>query len=124
MSVINTAASVAITSHDHYLNIRHYGVVENLQLRAGAGLLCIAIVNLLGNAVKYSPPSEIATDIYSEAGHTELYIRDCGPGLPDGQAELISERYRRGEHTSSVLSDTGLGLYVARQIVRVHDGKL
>ncbi|MDU7052031.1 MAG: sensor histidine kinase [Klebsiella variicola] len=124
LSVINMAASVVAISHDHYLNIRHHGAVESPQLQADAGLLCIAIANLLDNAVKYSPPGEIAIDIRSEAGHTELRIRDHGPGLPDGQAELIFERYRRGEHTSPVPGGTGLGLYVARQIVQAHDGKL
>ncbi len=82
------------------------------------------IANLLDNAVKYSPPGEIAIDIHSDAGQTELRIRDHGPGLPAGQAELIFERYRRGEHTSPVPGGTGLGLYVARQIVQAHDGKL
>ena len=78
----------------------------------------------LKGAVKYSPPGEIAIDIHSDAGQTELRIRDHGPGLPAGQAELIFERYRRGEHTSPVPGGTGLGLYVARQIVQAHDGKL
>ena len=124
LTVINMAASVVAISHDHYLNIRQHGAVESPQLQADAGLLCIAIANLLDNAVKYSPPGEIAIDIHSDAGQTELRIRDHGPGLPAGQAELIFERYRRGEHTSPVPGGTGLGLYVARQIVQAHDGKL
>ncbi len=112
----NLRLSAASTSQD--------GAVESPQLQADAGLLCIAIANLLDNAVKYSPPGEIAIDIHSDAGQTELRIRDHGPGLPAGQAELIFERYRRGEHTSPVPGGTGLGLYVARQIVQAHDGKL
>lgn len=124
LAVINMAASVVAISHDHYLNIRHHGAVESPQLQADAGLLCIAIANLLDNAVKYSPPGEITIDIHADAGQTELRIRDYGPGLPAGQAELIFERYRRGEHTSPVPGGTGLGLYVARQIVQAHDGKL
>ena len=94
-------------------------------VRTGQPLLLSMLVrNLLDNAVKYSPPGEIAIDIHSDAGQTELRIRDHGPGLPAGQAELIFERYRRGEHTSPVPGGTGLGLYVARQIVQAHDGKL
>lgn len=124
LAVINMAASVVAISHDHYLNIHHHGAVESPQLQADAGLLCIAIANLLDNAVKYSPPGEITIDIHADAGQTELRIRDYGPGLPAGQAELIFERYRRGEHTSPVPGGTGLGLYVARQIVQAHDGKL
>ena len=120
----NCLADARLASHDHYLNIRQHGAVESPQLQADAGLLCIAIANLLDNAVKYSPPGEIAIDIHSDAGQTELRIRDHGPGLPAGQAELIFERYRRGEHTSPVPGGTGLGLYVARQIVQAHDGKL
>ncbi|STS91950.1 histidine kinase [Klebsiella variicola] len=79
------AASVVAISHDHYLNIRHHGAVESPQLQADAGLLCIAIANLLDNAVKYSPPGEIAIDIRSEAGHTELRIRDHGRACPTGK---------------------------------------
>ncbi len=56
LTVINMAASVVAISHDHYLNIRQHGAVESPQLQADAGLLCIAIANLLDNAVKYSPP--------------------------------------------------------------------
>lgn len=100
LAVINMAASVVAISHDHYLNIHHHGAVESPQLQADVGLLCIAIANLLDNAVKYSPPGEITIDIHADAGQTELRIRDYGPGLPAGQAELIFERYRRGEHTS------------------------
>ncbi len=73
LTVINMAASVVAISHDHYLNIRQHGAVESPRL-ADAGLLCIAIANLLDNAVKYSPPGEIAIDIHSDAGQTRLHF--------------------------------------------------
>ncbi len=82
LTVITMAASVVAISHDHYLNIRHHGAVESPQLQADAGLLCIAIANLLDNAVKYSPPGEITIDIHADAGQTELRIRDYGLDSP------------------------------------------
>lgn len=89
-----------------------------------SGLLCIAIANLLDNAVKYAAAGEIRIEIYQQEKHVELRIGDRGPGIPPEQVEHIYERYRRGETHTSTPAGTGLGLYVARQIIRAHGGDL
>lgn len=47
-----------------------------------------------------------------------------GPGIAGEAIELIFERYRRGETHGASPAGTGLGLYVARQIVQAHGGDL
>lgn len=52
----------------------------------------------------------------------ELRIGDRGPGIPPEQVEHIFERYRRGETDTATPAGTGLGLYVARQIIGLTAG--
>jgi K+-sensing histidine kinase KdpD len=74
-----------------------------------SGLLCIAIANLLDNAVKYAAAGEIRVEIYQQEKHVELRIGDRGPGIPPEQVEHIYERYRRGETHTATPAGTGLG---------------
>ena len=76
--------------------------MESPQLQADAGLLCIAIANLLDNAVKYSPPVKSPSIFIPMPGKRSYAFATTAWDSPAGQAELIFERYRRGEHTSPV----------------------
>lgn len=68
LMVINMVVLVVVIFYDYYLNICQYGVVESLQLQVDVGLLCIVIVNLLDNVVKYLFFGEIVIDIYFDVG--------------------------------------------------------
>ncbi len=129
LPVIHTAATVVDLSLNHYLNVTLEG--QNVgpessspMLFIDSGMLCIAIANLLDNSVKYSESGEIRIEIFQQEKHFEIRIGDRGPGIPPEQVEHIFERYRRGETHTTTPAGTGLGLYVARQIVQAHDGDL
>lgn len=92
---------------------------------ADRAMLRIALSNLIDNALKYAPSGIILIDISSKLGQVSISIEDQGPGIPAEQEELIFERYRRLElSTKERSSGTGLGLYVARQIIRRHGGDI
>lgn len=129
LSVINMAATVVEFSFNHYLSVTLAGKRVTPETRSpvlfiDSGLLCIAFANLLDNAVKYSPSGEIAIDIRQASDLCEIRIRDQGPGIADDQVEPIFERYQRGASCGATPAGTGLGLFVARQIVRAHGGEL
>ena len=129
LPVIHMAATVVDLSLNHYLNVTLEGQTVGPQspspvLFIDSGLLCIAIANLLDNAVKYAAAGEIRIEIYQQEKHVELRIGDRGPGIPPEQVEHIYERYRRGETHTTTPAGTGLGLYVARQIIQAHGGDL
>jgi signal transduction histidine kinase len=84
-----------------------------------------ALSNLLDNARKYSPdgsPIEITTS-RPAADLVEISVRDYGVGIPPDRRERLFERYYQA-HGDGFASGMGLGLYVSRQIVRLHDGDL
>ncbi|EMU5643052.1 TPA: sensor histidine kinase [Klebsiella oxytoca] len=129
LPVIYTAATVVDLSLNHYLHVICEGQTVGPQspspvLFIDSGLLCIAIANLLDNSVKYSASGEIRIEIYRLQKGFEIRIGDRGPGIAPEQVEHIFDRYRRGETHTTTPAGTGLGLYVARQIIQAHGGEL
>ncbi|WP_142467487.1 sensor histidine kinase [Klebsiella spallanzanii] len=129
LPVIHMAATVVDLSLNHYLNVTLDGQTVGPEspspaLFIDSGLLCIAIANLLDNSIKYSASGEIRIEIDQQKKHVEIRIADRGPGIPVEQVEYIFERYRRGETHTTTPTGTGLGLYIARQIVQAHGGEL
>jgi PAS domain S-box-containing protein len=83
------------------------------------------VTNLLDNAIKYSPdggPIEVEL-LEPRAGSVQLAVRDHGIGVPRGQRAEIFERFHQA-HADSHRSGLGLGLYLSRQIVEQHHGRL
>lgn len=129
LPVIYIAATVVDLSLNHYLHVICEGQTVGPQspspvLFIDSGLLCIAIANLLDNSVKYSASGEIRIEIYRLQKGFEIRIADRGPGIAPEQVEHIFDRYRRGETHTTTPAGTGLGLYVARQIIQAHGGEL
>ena len=83
-----------------------------------------ALVNLLGNAIKFSPPSSTVSVTLDRRGeHAEIAVGDQGPGISvEGRARIF-EAYHR-EQSTAHLPGQGLGLFITKQIVEAHDGTL
>lgn len=82
------------------------------------------INNLLSNAVKYSPAGgRIAIHASTRQAMLELSIADPGMGIPAAEQEKVFERYYRASSGKGI-SGTGLGLYLCRQIVEMHGGRI
>ena len=92
---------------------------------ADPDMMGLALRQLLGNAVKYSPPgSTIAISANQTDGTVTIRVRDQGPGIPQIELESIFERFYRGSGTRDSVAGTGMGLSVARDIINAHQGKL
>ena len=83
------------------------------------------LLNLLSNAIKYSP-GENKVIIDSEKTDKELLIkiRDFGIGITKEEQTNIFERFYRSKNTSVHISGFGLGLYICRDIITRHYGKI
>jgi two-component system phosphate regulon sensor histidine kinase PhoR len=95
-----------------------------LLVKLNDALIVQALVNLLDNAVKYSPPS---SKVFLEAERREeelvISVRDQGTGIPPEHLDRIFERFYRVDRSRSQdPGGTGLGLAIVRHIALLHQG--
>lgn len=90
-----------------------------------ADMMRRVLVNLLENAIKYSPSgSAIETGVMRDEGTVHFWVRDHGPGIPlEDQARIFEKFARRGDMSDST-PGVGLGLAFCRLAVKAHDGTI
>ena len=82
------------------------------------------LVNLIDNAVKYSPPgAEVRVEAQGSDGRVVIDVRDRGPGIAREHHSAIFEKFGRVQG-GSAKPGTGLGLFIARSIAEAHGGSL
>lgn len=95
---------------------------EKLEASHDANWLGEAIYNILENSVKYSPPdSVIRVSAVQNEMYTQISVSDQGIGITEGEEGQIFQRFYRGKDTDGQ-PGFGLGLYLSREIVLMHDG--
>jgi PAS domain S-box-containing protein len=84
------------------------------------------LVNLLDNAIRYSPDGgEVAVELAGGAGRVRLTVRDQGLGVPTGEQERIFEKfYRLDPALTRGVGGSGLGLFISRELVTRMGGSL
>ena len=85
-----------------------------------------AIINVLDNAIKYSPEhSKITIRLQKRTGFVRIEIDDQGIGIPQSEYHKIFQRFYRGTAPEvREKSGTGIGLYLSRQIIEQHGGTI
>jgi PAS domain S-box-containing protein len=84
------------------------------------------LVNLLGNAIKFTEEGSVALDVTPSAGGMIRFaVRDTGPGIPADQLQAIFERFRQIDGSSTRKhGGTGLGLAISSELVRLMKGAI
>jgi len=82
------------------------------------------LVNLIDNAVKYSPEGgEVTVSTASAEGRVRVEVADEGVGIPASEHDSVFEKFYRGSEGGTV-TGTGLGLYICRELVRRMGGTI
>ena len=96
----------------------------DVQVFGDAARLEQVIANLLDNAMKYST-DEVTIEVRPEDGSAHLLVRDRGIGIPREQKDQLFERFYRARNASAAsYGGLGLGLYIVRDIVERHGGRV
>ena len=98
---------------------------DSLPVRGDRDRLAQVFVNLLTNAVKYSPDGGLVEVQGEVEGDTvRVHVRDQGIGVPDVHQARIFTKFFRGDARQSGIAGTGLGLAVSREIIEAHGGRI
>jgi two-component system sensor histidine kinase KdpD len=86
-----------------------------------ASLLEQVLVNLVENAIKYTPPDSAIEIVARRTGEgVEVEVADSGPGVPPGKEEQIFEKF----HRAATVGGMGIGLTICRGIITAHGGRI
>ncbi|MBN1361542.1 MAG: cache domain-containing protein [Sedimentisphaerales bacterium] len=101
-------------------------VVEGLRITADGTLIRIVYDNLLSNAIKYGKEGgRVELDTRRDEGAITLRVYNEGPGIPASEIPKLFEKFSRLEHPEYIREKgTGLGLFICREIVEEHGGKI
>jgi PAS domain S-box-containing protein len=97
----------------------------DVSVRADSTRFKQVLMNLLGNAIKFTPDGgkiELAGQQLGEVLRVE--VRDSGPGIPPEELERIFEAFHRLGQTDKATEGTGLGLAITKRLVELHGGHL
>jgi PAS domain S-box-containing protein len=99
---------------------------EAVQVRGDGPMLEQVLANLLDNAIKYSPAgSTVDVEVTRTRASGRVVVTDRGPGVPPADRERIFERFLRLDPAQhSGVAGVGLGLHIARELVRRMDGRI
>lgn len=102
--------------------------IDQVQAVGDPDRLKQVLLNLVGNAIQYTPPGGTVSLLLRKTGsQAQIIINDTGPGIPAADLPHIFERFYRGEKSrkrSGAASGYGLGLSIAYWIVKAHGGTI
>ncbi|HEV2414155.1 MAG TPA: HAMP domain-containing sensor histidine kinase [Candidatus Dormibacteraeota bacterium] len=111
---------VTLTGHDLNVDLP----AEHIEADVDPDRFQIVVRNLLSNAAKYSPAgAHIDIAVRRENDRAVVAVRDQGVGISEENQATLFTRFGRIE-TSTHVQGTGLGLWLSREIARMHDGDL
>ncbi|HXS58096.1 MAG TPA: PAS domain S-box protein [Hanamia sp.] len=114
---------IELTSKNHRIVFDERS--EKLLVNADRERMVQVIVNLLNNAIKYSPNSkEVVIEAKEDNGKILVSIADSGIGIQSEDLQNIFTRFYRVSGLPALFSGTGVGLYICAEIIKRHNGRI
>ncbi len=122
----NVCQSFTMLSERNNVTLNFFSPLESLYIRFDEDKMSKIIMNLLGNAFKYTPEGG-KVDVTVEKSGSDLVIKvaDTGIGIKDADKEHIFERFYQGsERSASASVGNGIGLSMVNEYVSLHNGTI
>jgi len=83
------------------------------------------IINIIGNAIKYTePPGKIVVSTHTDGDKIVVAIEDNGRGIPKDREEHIFEKFSQVNVLTDQIKGTGLGMFITKNLIALHKGKV
>jgi len=123
MAMVESVALMLAETSAREISVRASDPPETYRMAVDGVRLEEVVVNLIDNAVKYSPKeTPIEVELSSTPAAIRIAVRDRGPGIGPADRTRIFEPFHRSSSTG--VPGVGLGLHIAKQIVELHEGTL
>ena len=111
------------------LDISYQPPAKEIAFRGDEPLIRRMVLNLLHNAIKYTPQGQVRVSVQENSDHCEVVISDTGPGIPrEAQSQIFDRFFRadkaRSRDESLNGSGAGLGLSIAKWVAELHGGSI
>jgi PAS domain S-box-containing protein len=119
---VETASGAAQSRH---VTLVATGLQQRAPVLGDAARLRQAVLNLLANAVKFTPEiGHVTVDLEVAAGQAVLRVKDTGVGIDPRLLPHVFERFVQGDTPASTRQGLGLGLAIAKHVIDVHGGRI
>jgi GAF domain-containing protein len=93
--------------------------------RADERRLTQVLLNLVGNAIKFTDAGEVMIRASSSNGSFKLSVRDTGPGISEADQKKLFQEFQQADNsTTKAKGGTGLGLAISKRIIEMHGGQI
>jgi two-component system, OmpR family, phosphate regulon sensor histidine kinase PhoR len=126
---LNRLVEEAVVRLKFLADEKQISIIQDLEplfsMEGDQHLIQEVITNLLENAIKYSPPNRRVVLRTSERdGKVRVEVIDEGPGIPVDEIPRVTGKFYRGKQASQTTKGSGLGLYLSKYFVELHQGRL
>ncbi len=99
---------------------------DPLEVVADRDRISQVLFNLIGNAIKFTPPGgNVTIEVATEGDDAKVSVRDSGQGIPEADLPLVFEKFHQVDSSSSrPKGGLGLGLYISRSLIDAHGGQI
>ncbi len=129
VSIINAAASeidILATNKNQFL-VLPITPLRELRMECDRGKVHQVVVNLMSNAIKFTPEGKQVSVHCSEdstANAIHITVSDEGVGIPEEELDTVFDKFIQSSKTKTGAGGTGLGLAICKEIVEGHGGKI
>lgn len=122
----NISEIFQVSAGEKGIVFRCFGLEDSLMIWADVDKIEKIVSNLLSNAFKYTPSGgQVELSLDTDGSNAKIVVRDTGPGIPEDQMEKIFYKYYQLDNQGGTYNyGTGIGLYYARALARLHHGSL
>jgi signal transduction histidine kinase len=126
---VNQIVREVIRKHEYMAKRKEIEIVAELEplfsIKVDQDLLKTVIANLVENAIKYSPErTKILITTEELNNDVVIQVADQGSGIPAEEIGHVFDRFYRARNTRATTAGNGLGLYLAKYFVELHNGRI